>query len=160
MLLLVDNRLAEFHCELEAIPEAVLSAPAVAFPVRMDQQLLVGNYDAILETSRGPAANLPHPLFSVFMAFITETVRENVALSAEAAYESLSFSDALEMLMLDNAAELVQFAQEFHEEWNLDTSAQRIFFKSGEKKASIESIPRRKLMEQLVGYATELERIV
>jgi len=160
MLLLVDNRLADFHCELQLLTEDDLQRPEIAFPVLMEQQLLVGNYDAILETSRGGPAKLPHPLFDVFMGYITDTVRENIAASAEVAYESLSVKDACEMLMLQDGDELRTFIEDYHEDWIVDAESKRILFKVGSKKATIDSIPRLKLVEHVVGYATELERIV
>ena len=158
MFLLVDNRIAEFHCELELLKSDRLAVPAVAFPVQMDQQLLVGNYDAIMDVARNPEMKLPHPLFGVFMAYITETVRENIALAAEAAYDALRIEDACNMLMLGDAKELADFAAEDHEEWIVEGGYVR--FQPSKQPPTIDALPRMRIMQRAVGYATELERIV
>lgn len=44
---LVENRLADFHCELELLPESLRQLPAVAFCTQLEQHLVVGAYDLV-----------------------------------------------------------------------------------------------------------------
>lgn len=47
LFLLVENRLAEFHSELELMGDGERSEPCVVFPVRLEQYLMVGSYDQV-----------------------------------------------------------------------------------------------------------------
>ena len=56
MHLLVDNRLSEFHAELELLTETEARNPLVTFPIQLERQLMVGLYDQVL-TSQVPDAS-------------------------------------------------------------------------------------------------------
>lgn len=45
LFLLVENRLAEFHSELELMGDAERASECVMFPVRLEQFLMVGSYN-------------------------------------------------------------------------------------------------------------------
>lgn len=45
LFLLVENRLAEFHSELELMGDAERASECVMFPVRLERFLMVGSYD-------------------------------------------------------------------------------------------------------------------
>ncbi len=45
--LLVENRLADFHCELELLPESLRKLPVIAFCTQLEQHLVVGAYDMV-----------------------------------------------------------------------------------------------------------------
>lgn len=45
LFLLVENRLAEFHSELELMEDEERATECVMFPVRLEQFLMVGSYD-------------------------------------------------------------------------------------------------------------------
>lgn len=47
LFLLVENRLAEFHSELELMGDEERAEPCVVFPVRLEQYLMVGSYDQV-----------------------------------------------------------------------------------------------------------------
>lgn len=47
LFLLVENRLAEFHSELELMEDAERASECVVFPVRLEQFLMVGSYDQV-----------------------------------------------------------------------------------------------------------------
>jgi 26S proteasome regulatory subunit N12 len=48
MHLLVDNRLLEFHAELELSTGAEASNPFVSFPINLERHLMMGIYDESL----------------------------------------------------------------------------------------------------------------
>lgn len=47
LFLLVENRLAEFHSELELMSDGERADECVMFPVRLEQYLMVGSYDQV-----------------------------------------------------------------------------------------------------------------
>lgn len=47
LFLLVQNRLAEFHSELELMGDTERADACVVFPVRLEQYLMVGSYDQV-----------------------------------------------------------------------------------------------------------------
>lgn len=47
LFLLVENRLAEFHSELELMGDGERADECVIFPVRLEQYLMVGSYDQV-----------------------------------------------------------------------------------------------------------------
>lgn len=50
LFLLVENRLAEFHSELELMGDGERASECVVFPVRLEQYLMVGSYDQASRT--------------------------------------------------------------------------------------------------------------
>jgi 26S proteasome regulatory subunit N12 len=69
--LLMENRLAEFHSELELIPQKDRTNECIAFPVRIEQFLMVGSYDKVLAMR----SNVPQEYFSYLMTSLVDTVR-------------------------------------------------------------------------------------
>ena len=153
MFLLVENRLAEFHSELELLSEAERSIEAIAFPIRLEQYLMVGAFNQVLSAK----SLQPHPSFAFFMASVVDTVRENIAECAEVAYPSLNEAAAMELLMLDSAADLAAFIASNHEDWVVEGGI-IVFATPMGAKAS--EVPSMRLITEAVNYATELERIV
>jgi 26S proteasome regulatory subunit N12 len=153
MFLLVENRLAEFHSELELLTEAELAIETVAFPVRLEQYLMVGAYNQVLAAKSA----MPLPAFAFFMASIVETVRASIAECAGVAYETLSLGAAQELLMLDSRADLAAFLAQHRPEWTVDGEAISFAAPVGAKSADV---PSMRLISESLDYATELERIV
>ena len=71
--LLVDNRLSEFHAELELLTEKEASHSLVSFPIELERQLMVGMYDKVLNVQ------VPHPSFQFFVDNLVQTVRDSIA---------------------------------------------------------------------------------
>ncbi|TMW62002.1 hypothetical protein Poli38472_009495 [Pythium oligandrum] len=152
--LLVENRMAEFHNELELIPEQSREDPNIAFGIKLEQYLMEGSYNKVLEAR----SNVPNPFFKFFLAQLLQTVRENIADCAEIAYQCLEVSDAQKMLILDSPAELQAYIQERKPEWVIRDN--HIWFKAPEKSLGATDIPSLKLVGETLSYATELDRIV
>jgi hypothetical protein len=133
MYLLVEARLAEFHAEVELLNgEADRSAPAIAFPLSLEASLMEGAYNKV--RARGAATLLSWPRvccrngalppqvlaarkavpsehYAHFMDKLTQTVRDDIADSAAAAYTSLPVAAAQRLLMLDSAAETLAWVR-------------------------------------------------
>lgn len=154
LFLIVENRLAEFHSELELMAPVDLQCREVAFPTSLEQFLMVGTYNQVLAAK----ANMPAPThFSFFMEMLLVTVRDTIAECAESAYESLDCRTACEMMMFDSQDELVRFIAKLHSDWAITDG--RIFFNSNVQMRS-QQIPGVRLISENLIYATELERIV
>lgn len=62
MYLLTENRLSEFHAELELLTETEAADPLVTFPIALERQLMVGSYDEVLDAG----ARAPDPSYDFF----------------------------------------------------------------------------------------------
>ena len=156
MHLLVDNRLSEFHAELELLSEAEACTPYVSFPITLERQLMVGSYDEVLNSS----SNIPDASYSFFMENLLETVRDAIADCIEVSYVSMKLSDAMIMMKFDSIGELQMYIQEKREDWILEDGGDKLTFQPPSSGGKAVDIPSMKLMAQSLSYATELERIV
>ena len=48
LFLLVENRLADFHAELELMTEEEQQQPAISFCTQLDRHLMVGSYKEVM----------------------------------------------------------------------------------------------------------------
>lgn len=152
--LLVENRMAEFHNELELLPEQSRQDPNVAFAVKLEQYLMEGTYNKVLEAR----SHVPNPFFRFFLSQLLQTVRENIADCAEVAYQCLTLADAQQMLIFNSPAELNTYIQEEKPDWVVREG--RVWFKAPEKSLGASDIPSLRLVGETLAYATELDRIV
>lgn len=154
--LLTYNKIEEFHCELESVPwDLYTSNQFISFAVRLEQFFMEGNYQEVL------LAKPPSNEFSFFVGRISDTIRFEIAASFEKAYQRLSIRSAVKLLQLNTEDELRTFLNEFSRRigrdiWKIEGN--ELIIKSQEKKA--QEIPKWQLIDQAVGYAIELERIV
>ncbi|PSC75509.1 26S proteasome non-ATPase regulatory subunit 8-like protein A [Micractinium conductrix] len=154
--LLVANRIAEFHSELEVVPPEVQATPEVAQVVQLEQWLMEGAYNKVLAARASAASDYTRH----FLDQLSSTVREEVASCSERAYESLSVADAASVLMLGGEAEVEAYAREHG--W--EVSGGRIaFHKRGDSAdggADGTAPPAVDLIGHCLNYAREIERIV
>lgn len=153
LYLIVENRLADFHCELELLTEKEKSHPAVTFSTQLEKHLVVGSYDQVLVS----AAHPPVPYFAFFLNSLLETVRINIGDCISAAYDSLSLPAATEMLMFKKEEETREFIADFYPNWTIDGTS---ILPTGTAVTKSDEIPSLKLISQNLAYATEMERIV
>ena len=153
LYLLVENKLAEFHCELELLTEEQRAHPNFSFCTSLDQHLMVGSYDQVMAAAAKP----PVAYYSFFLNSLLKTVRTNIAECAAASYSTLSIQGATQILMFNNDKDTTTFIQEEYPDWvvtgnDIDLRAT--------KHAKSEEIASQRIIQQTLGYATELERIV
>lgn len=133
--------------------EAEREAEVVAFPIRLEQYLMVGAFNQVLAAK----SSMPLATFSFFMDSIVETVRDSVAECAEVAYAGLSLQAASKLLMLESRDDLVAFIETCRPSWVVE--GDKISFETKvETKAAALSATR--LITESLSYASELERIV
>jgi len=151
MALLAQNRIAEFHTELELVPfEQQHSKHYILFPVELERWLMEGSYNKVIKATK----SIPLPVFSFFMNKLITTVREKMAACIEKAYETFP---------IDQAAELLNFEEKQDEfkkyckgrNWEVK---EEISFNLGNNENL--DIPAHNTIRQSLLYASELERIV
>jgi len=71
MRLLSQNRIAEFHTELELLPPALLENPFIRHPISIEQWLMEGSYNKVFKGR----AQTPAPEYALFMDTLIDTMR-------------------------------------------------------------------------------------
>eukprot|EP00126_Sphaerothecum_destruens_P006262 Sdes_comp19287_c0_seq2m10331 len=88
LCLLATNNIAEFHTELELLdPNLLHNNIYIKHPVVIEQYLMEGSYNKIM-LSR---SNVPAEAYSFFMDMLVNTIRNEIALCMEAAYQRYCF---------------------------------------------------------------------
>ncbi|CAN4127189.1 unnamed protein product [Withania somnifera] len=152
--LLVQNRIAEFHTELELLSQSALDNPCIKHAVELEQSFMEGAYHRVLSARQ----TVPDATFSYFMDLLAKTVRDEIAGCSEKAYERLSTSDARQMLLFSSDKELLQYVEKEHPEWEIKDGF--IIFQKVKDSVPCKEIPSLQLITQTLSYARELERIV
>ncbi|KAF5729764.1 26S proteasome non-ATPase regulatory subunit RPN12A [Tripterygium wilfordii] len=152
--LLVQNRIAEFHTELELLSSTALENPCIKHAVELEQSFMEGAYNRVLSARQ----TAPHESFVYFMDLLAKTVRDEIGGCSEKAYDYLSISDARQMLLFSSDKELADYIKEDHPEWEIKDGC--VFFQKAKETAPCKEIPSLQLINQTLSYARELERIV
>lgn len=151
--LLVQNRIAEFHTELELLPPGAQEAECVQFAVRLEQSLMEGAYYRVLSARQ----RMPDAIYGHLMDLLVVTVRDEIAGCMEKAYKDLSVQDAMKMLSIASQPDFDDYSASH--EWKVRDS--RVLFQETSRGVSaLAQIPAAPLITQTIGYAKELERIV
>lgn len=152
--LLVQNRIAEFHTELELLSSTALENPCIKHAIELEQSFMEGAYNRVLSARQ----SVPHETYVYFMDLLAKTVRDEIAGCSEKAYDCLSLNDAQQMLLFSSDKDLLQYIQEEHPEWEIKDGF--VFFQKAKDSAPCKEIPSLQLINQTLSYARELERIV
>jgi len=147
--LLASDRLPDFHTELELISVADQENFLIKFPVELEQRLMEGSYQRILDARE----RIPDENYSYFMNILIETVREKIEECSESAYESYPVAGAPSLFMTD--ANKVQGIADTRG-WQISGDTITFQKRSGPSL----DIPSHTLILNNLQYATELERIV
>jgi 26S proteasome regulatory subunit N12 len=154
LFLLSQNRVAEFHTELELLPsEIIQSNKFVQFPLSLEQCLMEGRYNKLFK-AKGDA---PAECYNFFVDILLDTVRNEIGACLERAYEKISVKEAGKRLNLSSEDQVVKFADK--KKWKRSTDGFYHFIDQSLPKTK-EAIPSEELAEMAIGYARELEMIV
>ena len=151
---LVENRMADFHNELELVPEESRLDPNIGYAIKLEQWMMEGSYSKVLEARN----NVPHAYWKPFINKLLETVREAIAECIEVAYQSLRFDEAQALLIFSSRDALLAYVTEQKPEWQVNNDT--LWFKPPKRNLQASDIPSMKLIQQTLSYATELDRIV
>ncbi|XP_010533567.1 PREDICTED: 26S proteasome non-ATPase regulatory subunit 8 homolog A-like [Tarenaya hassleriana] len=152
--LLVQNRIAEFHTELELLSSDALDNPCIKHAVELEQSFMEGAYNRVLSARQ----TAPDATYVYFMDLLAKTIRDEIAGCSEKAYDFLSISDARQMLLFSSDQELLTYVEEEHPEWEAKDGF--VVFQKAKEAAPCKEIPSLQLINQTLSYARELERIV
>ncbi|VEU39295.1 unnamed protein product [Pseudo-nitzschia multistriata] len=152
MNLLIDNRLSEFHAELEILTEEESRNPFVTFPINLERQLMVGIYDEVLSVT------VPDSTYQFFVDNLLQTVRDSIADCMEVSYKNMKLSDAMTMMKFGAEQELLEYIEECRDDWIVE--ADTLCFQPPPSGSKAGDIPSIKMINQNLSYATEMERIV
>ncbi|CAN6450253.1 unnamed protein product [Victoria cruziana] len=152
--LLVQNRIAEFHTELELLPASALENPCIKHAVELEQSFMEGAYNRVLSARQ----TVPHSTYVYYMDLLAKTVRDEIAGCSEKAYDYLTIGDAKQILMFSSEQELLEYITEEHPDWEARNGF--VFFQRAKETAPCKEIPSLQLINQTLSYARELERIV
>ncbi|THG08519.1 hypothetical protein TEA_002152 [Camellia sinensis var. sinensis] len=87
--LLVQNRIAEFHTELELLSATALENPCIKHAVELEQSFMEGAYNRVLSARQ----TVPHETYVYFMDLLAKTVRKgNSRLSSMVTSSPRTFS--------------------------------------------------------------------
>lgn len=153
LFLLSQNRVAEFHTELELLPcEKIRSNQFIAHPLSLEQYLMEGRYNKLFVT-KGKA---PAECYNFFTEILFQTVRNEIGACIEKSYGSISVTEAAKRLNLASKEEVLKFGKERGWRQNSDGS----FNFTSDAPKTKEPIPNAELAEIAITYARELEMIV
>lgn len=151
--LLSHNKIANFHTELELIPQAARADPYIAYALSLERYLMEGAY-AKMRDQRLSA--MPHPSFAHFVDGLLVTVTDEIAACCERAYEKLSLDVAKELLNVEKEEDVLEIAKE--REWTVKDKF--IVFGSVQVGQSMDQVPSEVLIKRSLEYAKELEQII
>ncbi|XP_008214205.1 26S proteasome non-ATPase regulatory subunit 8 [Nasonia vitripennis] len=154
LFLLSQNRVAEFHTELELLPvECIQSNIYIRHPLSLEQYLMEGSYNKIF-LAKG---NVPAASYNFFIDILLNTVRDEIGACMQSAFDKISVKDAARMLNLNSEKETLQFCNK--KKWHISKDGYFHFGTPNEKKIE-EPIPSSQLVTLAIDYARELEMIV
>lgn len=153
LFLLSQNRVAEFHTELELLPcDIIKTNQFIQHPLALEQYLMEGRYNKLFSAK----GNAPSPCYSFFIDILLDTVRNEIGACLEKAYERISVQEAGKRLNLTSKDAVQAFGKKRN--WNLGPDS--FYHFSSETPKAKEPIPSVELAEMAISYARELEMIV
>ncbi|KAK3141547.1 hypothetical protein QOZ80_4BG0335290 [Eleusine coracana subsp. coracana] len=151
--LLADNKIADFHTELELLPLEALNHPCIKYVVELEQSFMEGAYNQWINAREA----IPHDTYVYFMDHLADTVRYEIADCTGQAYDYLPVKDAKKMLMFTSDKEFLEYITEEQHEWEIKNCS--VLFHMAKPNNHLDLHPF-KLMNQAFNYAWELEQIM
>jgi len=157
MCMLAENKLPEFHMELERIqPIVEFDNVYISTPVQLEQYLMEGTYNKIFLSK----SNVPSPYYTYFIEILLDTVRDEIANCISKGYDRLDSSEAARMLLFDGKTanqDAVAYAKK--KNWKVDKDG-FVFNPSKGRKVDDNTVDSDRLVQNHIFYAKQLEMIV
>ena len=154
LCLLAQNRVAEFHTELERLSTTeALNNVYIKHPIAMEQYLMEGNYNKLF-LAKG---NVPAESYNFFIDILLDTIRDEIANCMEKSYARISHQEALRMLYFEKPAQFDEYAKKRN--WVLG-EGNSFHFSTGKENEEVVPLPSIDLAAQVIKYAKELEMII
>ncbi|CAM9840534.1 26S proteasome non-ATPase regulatory subunit 8 [Lampetra fluviatilis] len=155
LCLLSQNRVAEFHTELERLPARELQGNVyIKHPVSLEQYLMEGSYNKVF-LAKG---NVPAESYTFFIDILLDTIRDEIAGCIEKAYERISFKEAARVLFFNAQKQMTEYSTK--RGWKLGADSYVLFGNTQQQKPEEATIPSTELAQQVIEYARQLEMIV
>lgn len=154
LFLLTENRISDFHVELQQLGHLGLTAENrnVAFVVALEQAKMEGRYSKIW-SSPAEARNTISASYVQFTEKLVETARQDIAEAIQVSYEALDLASAQRLLNLASKEATVSFVQS--RGWHVREG--QIVFRRDDASNALDAFA---LITQMLQYADELERII
>jgi len=150
---LAQNRVAEFHTELELLPAKEIQTNIhITHPVSLEQFLMEGSYNKIFLSKE----NVPAPSYTFFMDLLLDTVRDEIASCAETTYEKISSSEMARMLYFESTKQAEMYLDK--RGWKLHGNHYTL--NRPHVKPAEDRIPADTFAIKTIEYAREMEQIV
>merc|ERR1712083_1084672 len=151
LCLLSQNRVAEFHTELERLPsKEVQENVYIKHPVSLEQYIMEGSYNKVL-LAKG---NVPAESYKYFIDILMTTVRNEIASCLEKAYKDISCADAARMLSIP-PGKLMEYANS--KKW--EVVGDRLRYRQDNQQED-GGVPSLELANMAISYARDMEQIV
>ncbi|EMR11623.1 hypothetical protein PNEG_00062 [Pneumocystis murina B123] len=168
--LLAKNCIAEFYTSLETLPTDMIEYDKyISWVIKLEQSIMEGSYDRVKKM----LIHCPSPEYEIYVNMIMDLVRNEIANCLEKAYTSLPLQNAVGLLFLSNLNEIIEFSNK--KEWLIQND--RIYFPDKASESVDEMLiddqtgsfkfngiksetPNLNFVQQILGYAEELEQIV
>jgi len=152
LCLLSQNRVAEFHTELELLPpKEIHNNIYIKHPIALEQHLMEGSYNKVFLAR----FNVPAESYLYFIDILLDTIREQIAACMSASYKSVTLAEATKLIFYDSTSKTTEFAQKMG--WTCDG---KIFRFSKADKSDDKCVPISTVTHNMLEYAKELEMIV
>ncbi|KAL9658589.1 hypothetical protein ABK040_006126 [Willaertia magna] len=153
--LLAQNRIAEFHTELELIPiDLHKKSMYIKHAIQMELFLMEGSYSKL----RSLRDKAPAPEYNVFMDMMIDTIRKEIADCTELAYNRISLEGLSKLLLCKDDNETLQFIKS-RQGWRVNNNQVLFENESSEEKKSFNNVSR-EIIAKSLHYAKDMERIV
>ncbi|KNA15621.1 hypothetical protein SOVF_096620 [Spinacia oleracea] len=106
--LLFQNRIAEFHTELELLSSTALENPCIKHVVGLELSFMEGACNRVLSARQ----TVSHETYVHFMDLLAKLWRDEIAGCSEKAYDSLSLNDARQLLLFSFDKDLPEYIKE------------------------------------------------
>ncbi|XP_064157185.1 26S proteasome non-ATPase regulatory subunit 8 isoform X2 [Anguilla rostrata] len=155
LFLLSQNRVSEFHTELERLSARdIQSNVFIRHPVSLEQYLMEGSYNKVF-LAKG---NIPAESYTFFIDILLDTIRDEIAGCIEEAYEQIQFSEAMRVLFFSSSKRMTDYAKK--RGWSQSADGCYSFSSQQQQRTDDLCIPSSQLAQQVIEYARQLEMIV
>jgi len=152
MYLLTQNRLSDFHVELELLNYDDLKNKFIAFPMNIEQYLIQGRYNKIINAKN----DIPNDQYKLFLDEMKTTVRNQISNSIQVCQDDIDLPSLLKMLGLGTKNDLQNYINQNKKNWKI--VGDNVTFKPVEpQKQQINAMITSKDMLQ---FTSDIETIV
>ncbi|EUD65648.1 26S proteasome regulatory subunit N12 [Plasmodium inui San Antonio 1] len=162
LYLLSSNLIGDFHMMLEIISIQDQNDEYIKYVLELEQHIMDGYFYHVLTKKD----DIPLHLYALFIERLYNTIRYKLADCIFASSNCISSEYACELLRFVSEKDLYQFIGEYNEtktsqgECNLlwEVRDKKIYFNN--QTVHVQDLPALEVLNNTIGYATELERIV